>query len=67
MKQYGADKYRSFDTEPAIKSARAFEGRVADAEIQMGLEELDLAADCDYELTCPICGPGVACDGLGVL
>ncbi len=36
MRQYGAGKYRSFDTDPTIKCARAWESRVADEEIAEG-------------------------------
>ncbi len=43
MKPYGADKYRSYDTEPEFLSARAYEGRVADEEIAEGVAEVQEA------------------------
>ncbi len=50
MKQYGADKFRSYDTLPTIKSARAFEGRVADEEIAEGIAELQEACGSDPDV-----------------
>ncbi len=47
MKQYGAGKYRSYDTDPTIKSARAFEKSVAEKETEEGVTEY-----CCYKEEC---------------
>ncbi len=38
MRQYGAGKYRSYDTDPTIKCARAWEGRAAEKDIHEGVQ-----------------------------
>ncbi len=55
MRHYGANKYRSYDTDPQIKSARAYAGRVADEDIAQGLEDHELRTRPCGIPNCPEC------------